>query len=138
MCPTKRARKRGKKPQWRWTRGLEARPEPLVTPRLHQTAALRRGGEAGEDGRGAAEGAVAGRSRGGEGEADGRGEGEEEGSAPQSLDLLDHIVVVRHMLTPAPATPKLLHDIVGARGNPLRARGPSGDPWSNANSVDYF
>ena len=119
-------------------RGLEARPEPLVTPRLHQTAALRRGGEAGEDGRGAAEGAVAGRSRGGEGEADGRGEGEEEGSAPQSLDLLDHIVVVRHMLTPAPATPKLLHDIVGARGNPLRARGPSGDPWSNANSVDYF
>ena len=65
-------------------------------------------------------------------------EGEEEGSAPQSLDLLDQIVVVRHMLTPAPATPKLLHDIVGARGNPLRARGPSGDPWSNTNSVDYF
>jgi hypothetical protein len=119
-------------------RGLEVRPEPLVTPRLHQTAALRRGGAAGEDGRGAAEGAVAGRSRGGEGGADGRGKGEEEGSAPQSLDLLDHIVVVRHMLTPAPATPKLLHDIMGARGNPLRARGPSGDPWSNANSVDYF
>ena len=99
--------------------GLEARPEPLVTPRLQQTAALRRGGEAGEDGRG--EGEADGR---GEGEADGRGEGEEEGSAPQSLDLLDQIVVVRHMLTPAPATPKLLHDIVGARGNPLRARGP--------------
>ena len=119
-------------------RGLEARSKPLVTPRLHQTAALQRGGVAGEDGRGAAEGVVAGRSRGAEGGADGRGEGEEEGSAPRSLDLLDHIVVVRHMLTPAPATPKLLHDIMGARGNPLRARGPSGDPWSNANSVDYF
>ena len=42
--------------------------------------------------------------------------------AQGSLELLDHIVVVRHMLEPAPPTPLLLQDIMGSRGDPARAR----------------
>ena len=48
--------------------------------------------------------------------------GGEEGVAGGGLDLLDHIVVVRHKLAPAPATPLLLQDIMGSRGDPSRAR----------------
>ena len=50
------------------------------------------------------------------------GEVERGGEAGSELELLDHIVVVRHMLTPAPATPLLLQDIMGCAGDPSRAK----------------